>query len=181
MLEMVDDGAVPELSVGDPWLIDLVFRLREPMQPMSAGAELGIKPETPLNSDPQPRCLLAARVLRRRPEGSEVTAIALEVPGMIIGYGSRLPLPDTPLVEGGGVICADPWQNAAWAFPETERRCIVEGLDCVRAPSVQDNDGHRKPDWSRHTATTIEWIRTRHDFPHQQLESGFYVAEIALA
>jgi hypothetical protein len=181
MPEMVDDGAVPELSVGDPWLIDLVFRSREPMQPMSSGAKLRIKPQIPLNSDPHPRCLLTARVLRRRPEGSEVTAIALEVPGMIVGYGSRLPLPDTPLVEGDGVLWADPWQNTAWAFPETERRCIVEGLDCVSAPRVQSDDDFRNPDWSRHTTTTIERIRTRHDFPHRQLESGFYVAKIALA
>lgn len=180
MKEMVDDGAVPELIVGDSWLVELMFQPDLPMVPTTAEFELGIWPLVPLDADSTPRYHITAEVRRRCPDGSRDDVTALEIPGVMFGLRSQLPLPDAPRIHGNGVIRVDPWSNVTGTFPETKRRCVVEGLTFINVPLVRHEDGRLYPDWSQHVGHAIERINVGQDFPVRQLDAGFYSVQISL-
>jgi hypothetical protein len=180
MKEMVDDGAVQELSVGDSWLADLMFQPDMPTVPTSVEFELGIWPLAPLDADSTPRYHITAELHRRCLRGSRDDVTPLEIPGMMFGLQTQLPLPETPRVHGNGVIRVDRWSNVTNTFPETKRRCVVEGLTCINVPLIPHEDGRLYPDWQRSVRHNIERINVGHDFPVRSLDAGFYSVQISL-
>ena len=180
MRAMVEDGAVPLLEVGDTWSVDLMFLPDLPMVRTTTEFELGIWPLAPLDADPTPKYHVTANVLRHFADGDEREWTAIEMPGLTLGYQSTFPLPEGRRVHGSGIVRADPWANLSWIFPETSRRCTVEGLTRINVPLVHLEDGRFYPDWPRLERRSIEQIRIREDFPIGRPDMGFYSVQIAL-
>jgi len=180
MKEMVEDGAVPQLEVGDEWLVELMFQPDLPMVRTTSDSELGMWPVAPLDADPTPRYHVTAEVVRRHDDGAKVEWAAVELPGVMCGLASTFPLPQGRRVHGGGLVRVDPWSNVAEIFPETKRRCIVESLTCINVPPFLHEDGRLYPDWPSHERRSIERIRIREDFPLHHPDAGFYSVQIAL-
>jgi hypothetical protein len=177
---MVDDGAVPELSVGDSWLVDLMFQPDFPMMPVTEEFDAGMWPLIPLDEDPTPRYHITAEVRRCRPEGSGDEVNALVLPEAMLGLRSNPPLPEAHRIHGSGVIRVDPWWNVTRTFPETRRKCVVESLTCLNVPRTQRDDGRFYPDWPRHARHTIDRINVRQDFPDRLTDVGFYSVQVSL-
>jgi hypothetical protein len=177
---MVVDGAAPELSVGDSWIVELMFQPDFPMVPVTKEFEAGMWPLTPLDEDLTPRYHIRAEVRRCRPQGWDVEATALELPGAMLGLNSNPPLPEATRVHGSGVIRADPWWNVAGAFPETQRRCVVESLTCFNGPRTQRDDGRFYPDWPRLIQHPVDRMNVRQDFPDRLIDVGFYSVQVSL-
>jgi hypothetical protein len=176
---MVQDGAIPELGVGDEWFADLVFDAGEPLRPARTRALLEIVPEIASGvpeDHPGPWFRVTARVHRRPPTSRSREAVALEVPGLYLAYDSEPPLPVAAIVQGRGRLEVDPYDNVAWAFSETRRRCVVDGITLVKAPFVQS--GEYPPDWTRLSETPIDRMRKWEDDPGTTWAS--YIVDIDL-
>lgn len=163
---MVQDGGEPELAVGDDWTVDLVFYPDEPLQPAAEGAALALTPEPVGESLSGYR--LTAMVHRLAATSTHVEGLALEVPGVLLGYFRHPPLPASPVVTGRGTLATDNYgRRMSWAFPEAKRYCVVEKIILVTAPLIPSIEPPATvtPDWTRRTDTSIDRMRMWEDVP----------------
>lgn len=165
-LWMVRDGGEPELAVGDEWTVSLLFYAVEAMDAASNDAVLDLTPEPLFNS--LSGCRLTAKVHRLAATSTHVEGLALEVPGVLLGYYHDPALPDSHIVTGRGRLAADRYgRGMAWAFPETERSGVVEKITLVTTPVIASpgQPATNVPDWTRRTVAAIQRMNKWEDQP----------------
>lgn len=163
---MVQDGGEPELAVGDDWSVDLLFHPDEQLQAAAEDAVLSLTPEPVGESLSGYR--LTAKVHRLPATSTHVEGLALEVPGVLLGYSRHPPLPPTPVVTGRGTLATDNYgRRMSWAFPEAKRYCVVEKITLVTAPLIPSpaSPATHVPDWTRRADTSIQRMRMWQDEP----------------
>jgi len=172
---MVQDGAEPELAVGDDWSVDLVFYPHEPLRPATDAAALVLVPEPSASSLAGYRLTASVRQLPATSTHGE--ALALEVPNVVLGYFPHPPLPASPFVTGQGTIATDRYgHGVSWAFPETKRSCVVERITTVTTPLLAmpgEQPAAYGPDWSQRIEKSIQRMHKWDDWPEDRWATYF--------
>lgn len=168
---LVQDGGERELAVGEDWTIDPMFNADAPMQPAEDDSVFEMTPES------MPDSLTAYRITARVHRLEASSGVALEVPGLLVGYyteppfpDGRPPFPDSGVVTGRGTIDTDcsGVRSMSEAFPELKRSCIIEAITLITAPMIAAPESAPEvPLWPRQTHVP-DWTRRR-DFSVQRM------------
>ena len=151
---MIHDGQVPELALDDEWTAGVYFSTDEPLLPASGRAVLGLIPvfvgdSAILHLGPWYR--IVTKLRRRRIDGQE--RLAMEVPGLVLGYFSRsdVPPPSTSVVAGRGTLYVEPHGSSAQFFDEPVPNWVVEAINLVTVPGPNSH-----PDWAHRTEVPLQ-------------------------